>query len=231
MRLTGRKYSGDGNHRPKGIHLIVANRVVFRTKLLMTYPASADSLHVSSKSRWSRVMATTKDIRHLAPSRPASLPASERRGQMGNQTDKRAVGTSSVRLAPGVLDFKDRRRRRRINLLPMYTFASLRVLSRCDGPLEGHVINLSETGMVVEIDNMVPVGQPVTVEFCVSGLGRLRGDQWPTYAVAAEVVRIDDVAEFPQGPYRTALRFVRIPTMAQAQIARYIATRSEKTAV
>ena len=175
-------------------------------------------------------MATTKDVRQLVQGRPASLPTIERRGG-GNQAGGRAVGTSSVRLAPGVEDFKERRRRRRINVQPMYTFASLRVLSRCDGPLEGHVINLSETGMVVEIDNMVPVGQPVTVEFCVSGLGRLRGDEWPTYAVAAEVVRLDDVAEFPQGPYRTALRFVRIPTMAQAQIARYIATRTEKTSV
>ena len=167
-------------------------------------------------------MTTTKDILpHQTRSTP--LPASERRSQ--------PAGMTSVRLAPGVQEFKERRRRRRVNLQPMYTFASLRVLSRRDDPMEGHVINLSETGMIVEIDNLIAIGQPVTIEFTISGLGRLRGDAWPGYAVAAEVVRIDGVAEFPQGPYRVAVRFVRIPTMAQAQIARYIATHQDKAIV
>ena len=165
-------------------------------------------------------MATTKDI---LSSETRSTPLSESRHT--------PVGVSSVRLAPGIGAFKDRRRRRRIDLQPMYTSASVRVLSRRDMPLEGHVTNLSETGLVVEIDDLVPVGQSVTVEFCVSGLGRLHTDSWPTFAVAAEVVRIDDVDEFPQGPYKTALRFVRIPTMAQAQIARYVATHESKAIV
>ena len=57
-----------------------------------------------------------------------------------------------------------------------------------DMPLEGHAVNLSETGIVVEIDSMIPIGQAVTLEFQVSGLGRLREEMWPTYAVAGEVV-------------------------------------------
>lgn len=109
----------------------------------------------------------------------------------------------------------------------MYTAASLRVLSRQDGPLDGHVVDLSETGMAVEIDEQLPVGTAVTVEFSVSGLGRQRSssEEWPTYAVAAEVMRIDGLDDFPFGPYRTALKFVRVPTMVQAQIARFVATQ------
>jgi hypothetical protein len=109
----------------------------------------------------------------------------------------------------------------------MYTQAVMRVLSQQAEPLEGHVVNLSEMGMVVEVDFKVAVGQPVTVEFSVSGLGRMVGENWPTFAVAAEVVRHDNLDDFPQGPYRTALKFVRIPTMVQAQLARYVASHPE----
>ena len=164
-------------------------------------------------------MATTRDIVQGMQARSMPLPA----GRLGE-----AASPSPVRLSPGVQDFKDRRRRRRVNLQPMYTTVSVRVLSKRDMPLEGHAINLSETGIVVEIDNMIPIGQAVTLELKVSGLGRLRGDTWPTYAVAGEVVRMDDLAEFPQGPYRVAMRFVRMPTMTQAAIARYVATHENK---
>ena len=139
-----------------------------------------------------------------------------------------AATASPVRLSPGVQEFKDRRRRRRVNLQPMYTTVSVRVLSKRDVPLDGHAINLSETGVVVEVDSVIPIGQAVTLELTVAGLGRLREETWPTYSVAAEVVRVDDLAEFPQGPYRVAMRFVRIPTMTQAAIARYVATHENK---
>jgi hypothetical protein len=168
-------------------------------------------------------MATTRDILTRLNARSMPPTATERRTAMPTPT--------SIRLAPGIQDFKDRRRRRRVCLQPMYTSVSLRVLNRRDQPLEGHAINLSETGIVVEIDNLIPVGSPVTLEFTVSGLGRLRDDAWPSYAVAAEVVRIDDLTDFPKGPYRVALRFVRIPTMTQAQIARFVATQESKTVV
>ncbi len=164
-------------------------------------------------------MATTRDIVQGNLERSMPLPT-ERLSP--------APSASPVRLSPGVQEFKDRRRRRRVNLQPMYTAVSVRVLSKRDMPLEGHAINLSETGIVVEIDNMIPIGQAVTLEFKISGLGRLRDDEWATYAVAGEVVRIDDLAEFPQGPYRVAMRFVRIPTMTQAAIARYVATHENK---
>ena len=102
--------------------------------------------------------------------------------------------------------------------------AVVRVLSRKQEPLEGHVLNLSEVGMMVEIDSKIGIGQAVTVEFRVAGLGRVVADQWGEFAAAAEVARIDDIDDFPNGPYMVALKFVRISTMAQAQIARYVAT-------
>jgi hypothetical protein len=123
-----------------------------------------------------------------------------------------------------VSTLQERRRRRRAAVPPMYSSVTVRVLSRKDAPIEGHVINLSENGMAVEIDSMIAVGQPVTVEFRVAGLGRVVGDQWLEFAAAAEVARIDDLEDFPGGPYRIALKFIRISTMAQAQIARYVAT-------
>ena len=106
----------------------------------------------------------------------------------------------------------------------MYSSVVVRVLSRKTAPIEGHVINISENGIAVEIDSQIAVGQAVTLEFRIAGLGRVVTDQWSEFAVAAEVARIDDLDDFPQGPYRIALKFVRISTMAQAQIARYVAT-------
>jgi c-di-GMP-binding flagellar brake protein YcgR len=145
--------------------------------------------------------------------------------------DRALTTDSPVRLVSDVVgDFKDRRRRRRVEVPSMYTTVSIRVLSRQGGPLDGHVLDLSETGMAVELDEQVPIGAAVTVEFSIAGLGRQRSpaDDWPTYAVAAEVMRIDDLEDFPGGPYRTALKFVRVPTMVQAQIARFVVMQPAK---
>jgi c-di-GMP-binding flagellar brake protein YcgR len=188
----------------------------------MGHVRSADSLlEYIAKSLWELFMPLT-DLRTVPTTsrdrRPMEMP--------------RQNGMSpAITLRPGINEFKDRRNKRRVAVQPMYSFASIRVLSLQDGPMEGHVVNLSETGMVVEVDHLIPIGQAVTAEFSITGLGRARADHWPTYAVAAEVVRIDDVTDFPMGPYRTALRFVRIPTMAQAQIARFIVTQPERVLV
>jgi len=129
-------------------------------------------------------------------------------------------------LVSGTIEsFKEKRRRRRVAVTPMYTEAKIRILASRSEPLVGHVINLSETGMMVELDEMIAAGQAITIEFSVAGLGTERADCWPTFAIAGEVVRMDDLDDFPQGPYHIGLRFVRIPTMVQAQIARYILTQ------
>jgi len=124
---------------------------------------------------------------------------------------------------------KEHRKRRRIALPPMYSTVVVRVLSEQSEPVDGHAVNMSESGLAVELDRLVPPGSPVTVEFSVSGLGRARPDEWPVFVAAAEVLRHDDVDDFPGGPYKTALRFVRIPTIVQAQIARYIASHEPAT--
>jgi len=160
-------------------------------------------------------------------------------------TRKRPVGVSSrsvvtsSRVMPAASDprvqlraavvsgLQERRRRRRAYVPPMYTQAVVRVLSQRGMPLEGHVLDLSETGLAVQVDEKIPVGQAVTVEFRVAGLGRVVADQWSEFAAAAIVVRQDDLEDFPDGPYKLALRFVRINTMAQAQIARFVATHPD----
>ena len=120
---------------------------------------------------------------------------------------------------------RERRRRTRRPVPPMYSEVTVRVLSEKAGPLEGHAVNISEGGLAVELDALIPAGAPVALEFRIAGLGRMRMAEWPLLAATAEVVRHDHLDDFPRGPYRTALRFVKIPTMAQAQIARYIAAR------
>ncbi len=66
-------------------------------------------------------MAATSTALHIqVPAMPQ--PASERRSN--------GVSTPSLRLPMAVGEFKDRRRRRRVALQPMYTTASIRALSR-----------------------------------------------------------------------------------------------------
>ena len=124
------------------------------------------------------------------------------------------------------LSIRDRRKRKRVKLPPMYTAVTVRALHTRRDPLDGHALDLSESGMSVQLDDMLPPGSPVTIEFMVAGLGQGRRNQWPTFAATAEVTRLQDVDDFPQGPYNTALRFVKVPTIVQAQIARYIAART-----
>jgi c-di-GMP-binding flagellar brake protein YcgR len=166
----------------------------------------------------------------LSTSRRVSVKSLSNRG-LGSVAPSRVqpeVTDPRVQLhQPAVTSLQERRRRRRAHLPPMYTSAIVRILAQCGSPLEGHVLDLSETGMAVQIDSLIPVGQAVTVEFRVAGLGRVTDDQWTEFAVAAVVVRQDELDDFPNGPYKIALRFVRIGTMAQAQIARFVATNPD----
>ena len=91
--------------------------------------------------------------------------------------------TSGIARAPQP-GIRDRRRKPRITLQPMYTRVTVRVLNEKSDPIDGHVLDLSEIGLAVEIDKLVPMGSPITIEFAVSGLGRLRGADWPTFAAA-----------------------------------------------
>ncbi len=134
-----------------------------------------------------------------------------------------------VTLRPAaVAGLQERRRRRRVAVAPMYSSALVRVLSQRGPAIEGHVLDISENGIAMEVDSLIAAGQPVTVEFRVAGLGRVADDQWMEMTAAGEVVRQENVEEFPGGPYKIAVRFVRMSTMAQAQIARFVATHAGK---
>jgi len=143
-------------------------------------------------------------------------------------TQRGTVGFVSAKANPSsAVAVQEKRRRRRVAVAPMYTSVLLRNLSQRTAGIEGHVLDVCENGIAIEADFLVPVGQVVTVEFQVAGIGHLRQQAWPEFAAACEVVRHDDVEDFPQGPYKMALRFVKVSTMAQAQIARFVATQHD----
>jgi hypothetical protein len=105
----------------------------------------------------------------------------------------------------------------------MYTSVVVRVLSSRLPPLEGHILDISESGMAVELDSPVAPGESVTLEFRVAGMGSVREGIWMEYVAAAEVVRQDGEEDFPGGPYRLALKLMQVATMTQAQISRFVA--------
>lgn len=122
----------------------------------------------------------------------------------------------------------DRRRSQRVPTLPAYTAVAVRVLTQRQEPMEGHVLNVSETGLAVELDDQLLPGSAVTVEFCVSGLGDPNGEEWPTHRATAEVVRNGDVEDFPAGPYQAALNFIHIGPAERANIASFVAGSSKE---
>ena len=165
-------------------------------------------------------MAQRSGLASSEVARPAQRPGRQmtvvgvNSGDVAVQVDSGAVGR-----------MQERRRRRRVRVASMYSFATVRMLGQRTGPIEGYVIDVSETGLALEVDTLIPVGQTVTVQFRIAGLGALRHETWAEYAAAAEVVRHEDVDDFPSGPYRIGLRFVRVSTMTQAKIARFVATQ------
>jgi hypothetical protein len=180
-------------------------------------------------------MAATTDNRNLGMRKTAfrsrlrtATPRDQMTGLTVGISPRMPVGVDSrIHLRPqAVAALQEQRHRRRAHVPPMYTLAVVRVLANKDAPLEGHILDLSETGMAVQVDTLISVGQPVTVEFRVSGLGRVVADEWVEFVAAAVVVRHGDVDDFPAGPFTIGLRFVRIATMAQAQIARFVAVHS-----
>jgi hypothetical protein len=180
---------------------------------------------------WIPAMAATTNRRTLTkPSSNQGLPsaASVRTTRVTPSKVTAPLADPRVKIHPLTLSgLHERRRRRRAHVPPMYSSAIVRVLSQRGTPLEGHVIDLSETGIAVQVDSLIQIGQAVTVEFRVAGLGRVAADQWIEIAAAAQVVRHDDLEDFPGGPYKIALRFVRINNLAQAHIARFVATHPD----
>lgn len=156
----------------------------------------------------------------------AHLAGTGRQGPVSTNTSQKASAASIVTPLK-IVGVHERRRRRRVPLQPMYTSAIVRILAQRENPIEGSVLDLSENGMAIDLDRLVPVGQAVAIEFRIAGLGAVRDGEWAEYTAVGEVLRHDDVDDFPGGPYRTAIRFGRIATMTQAQIARFVATQPD----
>jgi len=208
---------------------------------MMALPTARSRTMATTPSRETYVTPATAN---LSGSRSPSLrrlhripPANSARLETASSGDtllrNRAVVHQSDALPPGKVNVirdaiaaaAERRLRRRVPVRPMYSFAIVRVLSQRAAPIEAYVLDISENGMAIEADTLVNVGEAITVEFRIAGVGQLRNEEWPEFAVAGVVVRHDDLDDFPQGPYRMALRFAQLPTMTQAQIARYVATQ------
>jgi len=165
-------------------------------------------MHVTTHNRFTpKAPRLATGRAHVTPSRVA--PAADPRIKLQHAT---------------VTGLQERLRRRRVAVMPMYSSAVVRVLSQKGLLIEGHVLDISENGIAVELDSLVAIGQAVTIEFRVSGLGRVAQGEWSEFAAAGEVVRHENLDDFPGGPYKHAVRFVRMATMSQAQIARFVAT-------
>ncbi len=94
----------------------------------------------------------------------------------------------------------NRRAHKRFRPLPMYTTVTA---SRGASQLDGHVYDISESGVRIELDEPLTPGESVGLRF------RLPGAHFRVEA-SASVVWVADVEDDP-GPRRIALRFIEFP--------------------
>lgn len=118
----------------------------------------------------------------------------------------------------------NRRADQRFKLQAMYT----RVLA--DGPsdspingLQGHVYDISRSGVRIELDEPLDVGQPVNLRIDLPG-----GEK--DISAAAAVVWVNDAQDDP-GPRRMALRFGDFQTDAdRTRLMQYLGDSARKAA-
>ena len=124
--------------------------------------------------------------------------------------------------AAPVKRFEERRRTLRRAVMPMYSHAVVRAGMSRSLAIEGYVLNLSETGVALEIDTLVDVGTEVTLELQVSCLGKIVDGEWAHATAEARLLRQDELHDFPGGPYRVGLRFTSLPAELKEAIGRYL---------
>lgn len=94
----------------------------------------------------------------------------------------------------------ERRLHARFSLAPMYSDVTVqRVENLSTDRLSGHAYDISESGVRIELDEALEVGQGVALQLS------LPGQDTPMF-VAADVVWVNDELDDP-GPRRMALRF------------------------
>ena len=122
------------------------------------------------------------------------------------------------------IDQPERRQHERFLLAPMYSDVTVqRVEDLSIDRLGGHAYDISETGVRIELDEALEVGQGVALYMS------LPGEDAPVF-VAADVVWVNDELDDP-GPRRMALRFTDflIETERERLLA-YLANTASKRA-
>ncbi len=103
-------------------------------------------------------------------------------------------------------DQPNRRMHRRFRMLPMYaTVMARRLAETGTHGLHGHVYDVSEGGVRIELDEPLEPGESITVRLNLPG-----APVEHCVEASASVVWVNDAEDDP-GPRRMALRFVEFP--------------------
>lgn len=105
-----------------------------------------------------------------------------------------------------ILHAIERRRHDRYRLSPMYTSVTARDGDGIGADQAGHVYDISEGGVRIELDEPVEVGQFLALDLELPGMD-------DPVCATGDVVWVNDSQDDP-GPRRMALRFRRFETTA-----------------
>jgi hypothetical protein len=121
--------------------------------------------------------------------------------------------------------FSDRRECPRFRLPPMYSSVTANGCTGGDqaGDLHGHVYDVSSSGVRIELDHALEVGDSIQIDLELPGLTTpIRTD--------ANVVWVNDAEDDP-GPRRMALRFTDFNTSGdRMRLSNYLENRGERIA-
>ena len=123
-----------------------------------------------------------------------------------------------------MIDQTERRQHERFSLAPMYSEVTVqRVENLSINRLGGHAYDISESGVRIELDEALEVGQGVALHMS------LPGQDTPMF-VAADVVWVNDEVDDP-GPRRMALRFTDfLMETERDRLLAYLANTASKRA-
>ena len=118
----------------------------------------------------------------------------------------------------------ERRLHERFTLAPMYTDVTVQCVENLSiDRFEGHAYDISESGVRIELDVALEIGQGVALHLS------LPGQDTPMF-VAADVVWVNDELDDP-GPRRMALRFTDfIVETERARLLAYLGNAISKRA-
>lgn len=112
------------------------------------------------------------------------------------------------------------RKHPRLSLPPMYTLVRVRPTGQASYKWTGHIYDISESGMRIELDNDVADGTVVDLRAMLPGVGHT------TIRATARVVRRHDDVE-DRGPVRMGVTFERFDQSQDRRTLReYIAQRA-----